>query len=197
MTKRSIAELASSVNTKGAPLTAIPTIYNGVQLRSRMEAQCAYLFDYLGWQWEYEKHSFMLPNGTTYTPDFWIESACLFVECRGYVKPRGERQLEGFARMAEEGHEHPELGVFSFMVIGPKRVSLFNHQREPFVPLPTRHPYAIGNGLICRCGCGWTVQNAEWCPNCQELPHKALMISVDEGKIFCNGMPIDELSGAK
>jgi hypothetical protein len=54
-------------------ITAIPTFYSGAQFKSRMEAQCACLFDKLGWEWEYEPWSLMLPSGLSYTPDFWID----------------------------------------------------------------------------------------------------------------------------
>jgi hypothetical protein len=33
---------------------AIPTVYKGVQMRSRLEARWAAFFDELGWPWEYE-----------------------------------------------------------------------------------------------------------------------------------------------
>lgn len=34
--------------------TAIPTVYRGIQMRSRLEAKWACCFDQLGWTWEYE-----------------------------------------------------------------------------------------------------------------------------------------------
>lgn len=33
---------------------AIPTVYRGIQMRSRLEAKWACVFDSLGWRWEYE-----------------------------------------------------------------------------------------------------------------------------------------------
>ena len=44
---------------------AIPTKYNGLQFRSRLEAQWAAFFDLLGWNWEYEPYDL---DG--YIPDF-------------------------------------------------------------------------------------------------------------------------------
>lgn len=44
---------------------AIPTMYNGVQFRSRLEARWAAFFDLCGWQWEYEPFDL---NG--WIPDF-------------------------------------------------------------------------------------------------------------------------------
>ncbi len=35
-------------------IAAIPTVYRGIQMRSRLESKWAYVFDALGWRWEYE-----------------------------------------------------------------------------------------------------------------------------------------------
>jgi len=35
-------------------ITAIPTTYQGIEFRSRLEAKWAFVFDKLGWSWEYE-----------------------------------------------------------------------------------------------------------------------------------------------
>lgn len=39
---------------KYPPRRGIPTLYNSVQFRSRLEAKWAALFDMCGWRWEYE-----------------------------------------------------------------------------------------------------------------------------------------------
>lgn len=48
-------------------MKAIPTKYDGVQFRSRLEAKWAVFFDLLGWKWQYEPVDF---NG--WIPDFAI-----------------------------------------------------------------------------------------------------------------------------
>lgn len=73
-------------------LQAIPTVYRGIQLRSRLEANVAFFLDELGLAWEYEPISFMLDDGTHYRPDFWIPEQRLWVECRGYTTPEGQWQ---------------------------------------------------------------------------------------------------------
>lgn len=70
---------------------AIPTMYNGVQFRSRLEARWAAFFDLCGWRWEYEPFDL---NG--WIPDFivnpsvsepeWLRTHPWLVE----VKPWGE-----------------------------------------------------------------------------------------------------------
>ncbi len=48
---------------------AIPTVYRGVQFRSRLEARWAAFFDLLGWKWEYEPID--LPG---WIPDFRLDT---------------------------------------------------------------------------------------------------------------------------
>lgn len=59
-----------------------PTIYKGINFRSRLEARWAVLFDNLGWKWEYEPEC----QGA-YIPDFLLHGSDgrrIYVE----VKPR-------------------------------------------------------------------------------------------------------------
>jgi len=49
-------------------VAAIPTHYNSVQFRSRLEARWAAFFDLIGWKWDYEPLDF---HG--WTPDFLIK----------------------------------------------------------------------------------------------------------------------------
>ncbi len=106
--------------TADVPLKAIPTIYNGVQLKSRMEAQCALFFDILKWQWEYEAVNLMLLNGVTYTPDFWLPEFRTVVECRGYESEKGLRQIIGFRHMLQtSGFSGKFKRCNSYLTIGP------------------------------------------------------------------------------
>lgn len=59
---------------------AIPTTYNGIRFRSRLEAKWAAFFDLCDWKWEYEPEDL---NG--YIPDFVLigKKGLLYVE----VKP--------------------------------------------------------------------------------------------------------------
>jgi hypothetical protein len=51
-------------------ITAIPTTYKGIEFRSRLEAKWAFVFDEIGWPWEYEPIDL---NG--YIPDFILTFA--------------------------------------------------------------------------------------------------------------------------
>jgi len=54
---------------EGAVLRARPTIYNGIQMRSRLEARVAAWLDAERIAWEYEPNAFASPAGQ-YLPDF-------------------------------------------------------------------------------------------------------------------------------
>lgn len=61
----------------------IETIYNGYRFRSRLEARWAVFFDTLGiHQYDYEKEGYILPDGTKYLPDFWIQRWDTWVEIK-------------------------------------------------------------------------------------------------------------------
>lgn len=56
-------------NGNVSALRARPTMYNGVQMRSRLEARFAQLLDSVGLPWVYEPMCFAGPEGQ-YLPDF-------------------------------------------------------------------------------------------------------------------------------
>lgn len=85
-------------------IKAIETVYAGYRFRSRLEARWAVFFDFLKWDWQYEKEGFELPSGK-YLPDFWIGTVNMWAE----VKPKPFDQRE--RRLAQE------LAVSSFPVL--------------------------------------------------------------------------------
>jgi hypothetical protein len=78
-------------------IKAHPTMYNGVQYRSRLEARWAAFFDLIEWQHEYEPID--LPG---WSPDFRVVFPCWHSECNGShsllveIKPYFDlKQFEG------------------------------------------------------------------------------------------------------
>lgn len=61
---------------------AIPTLYKGIQYKSRLEARTAIFFDFFGVKHQYEKQKYTLGN-LKYIPDFWLEDYQMFVEVKG------------------------------------------------------------------------------------------------------------------
>ena len=80
-------------------ITPIPTKYNGVEFKSRLEARWAVFFDYLNIHWEYEPEGFKLDNKNNadsyYCPDFLIrtpQGKDMWVE----IKPHNIKQSDKF-----------------------------------------------------------------------------------------------------
>ena len=85
-------------------IAAIPTKWDGVQFRSRLEARFAAFFSSLGWRWEYEPFDL-----TGWIPDFIIRGADqnLLVE----VKPFAS-DLEAFTEKLNKHGIKPVKGEF-------------------------------------------------------------------------------------
>jgi hypothetical protein len=110
---------------------AHPTMYNGVQYRSRLEARWAAFFDLIGWQHEYEPID--LPG---WSPDFRVVFPCGHSECSGShsllveVKPFFSlQQFKGHPCMRYlEGYDNETVPKFSNFE------SFFNHIKETSIP---------------------------------------------------------------
>lgn len=63
-------------------LTPMDTFYDGRFFRSRTEARWALFFNVMGWNYEYEYETFILPSGP-YLPDFYLPDLNVWCE----VKP--------------------------------------------------------------------------------------------------------------
>lgn len=78
--------LASSLLMTTPAFRARPTIYEGIKMRSRLEATWAAHLDELGLTWEYEPVCFACPSGQ-YLPDFRIHdrNRPLYLEVKGVM----------------------------------------------------------------------------------------------------------------
>jgi hypothetical protein len=65
-------------------------------MRSTWEVKFANWLDDNGKKWEYEKHTFKLSDGYTYTPDFLCEG--IFYEVKGYLHKRSKEKIEIFQK---------------------------------------------------------------------------------------------------
>lgn len=79
----------------------IPTVYAGIQFRSRLEARWAAFFDQCGWRWEYEP--FDLPG---WIPDFMLEGR-VAVEVKPFTRP-----AEWFGQWVDIWKAFDESGSF-------------------------------------------------------------------------------------
>jgi hypothetical protein len=92
-------------------LKAIPTLFNGVQYRSRLEADTAMLLDKLRIAHAYEQTSYLLKNGSHFRPDFTLYTGLGILEVRGYLNKKGNKQIFGFCDEVYQGL-HGDLAFF-------------------------------------------------------------------------------------
>lgn len=105
---------------------AIPTVYGGIQFRSRLEARYACLFDKYGIPFEYEPLD--LKN---YIPDFLIElpnGTVLLWECKPAVKVTEFRRPA--RRIAKSGWTGPAIVAGSGLALFGGRPDLMLHATE-------------------------------------------------------------------
>lgn len=73
-------------------IRAIPTIYKGIEFRSRTEARWAVFFDALGVRWLYEEEGFDV-WGRWYVPDFHLIDLDAWWEVKGAKPTKDELEL--------------------------------------------------------------------------------------------------------
>ncbi len=71
-------------------IKAIPTMYKGHQMRSKLEARVAAQLDFQGIAWMYEVEGYDL-DGVWYLPDFWLPDLRCFLEVKGLLDESVEK----------------------------------------------------------------------------------------------------------
>jgi len=74
------------------PKQSIRTVYNGTEFRSKLEADWARVFDYLGVEWVYERRGEYFGD-TFYLPDFWLPKSRQHVEVKAEFEPADCRKI--------------------------------------------------------------------------------------------------------
>ena len=69
------------------------------KFRSSWEANVALYFDLIGEPWEYESKRFVFSD-CTYTPDFYLPRRKQYVEVKGWMSERSNKQVRAFRREA-------------------------------------------------------------------------------------------------
>jgi hypothetical protein len=77
-------------------MIAIPTVYAGVQMRSRMEARFAKWCDDHKLKWLYEPEGY-ISNGQCYLPDFYLPEIRCFVEVKPLIFAQESLKMENMA----------------------------------------------------------------------------------------------------
>lgn len=137
-------------------IKARPTVYNGIKMRSRLEAGFAAWLDSQHFAWEYEPCAFGSQNGQ-YLPDFrlsnvfasWLpEPATVYIE----VKPEGYETAEVILTKPREGELSP-AGLNTLAICGAARIIAQSEPNALFVlarqksPLMWIRDYTTPEGL--------------------------------------------------
>jgi len=77
-------------------IKAIPTVFQGVEFRSRLEARVAATLTGMGCRWEYEPEGFVLDDGTKYLPDFRV--AGCYIEVKPYSRTPDDSKIGKMAQ---------------------------------------------------------------------------------------------------
>lgn len=158
---------------------AIPTIYAGIKMRSRLEARWAAFFDLLGWPWVYEPIDL---NG--YIPDFALRFPAdpLLVEVKPAIRladlwsyasriPHLDEPMEIMVVGATPLADH-EYGVgegFGLGIISQKYHSWGAHDREEATPDRNWWGQAgIGQCLRCKDAGVYSFELGWYCYRCGE-----------------------------
>jgi hypothetical protein len=166
----------------------IPTLYEGIQFRSRLEARWARFFDALEEPWLYEPEAYDLADAGPYLPDFFLPRSRTWLEikpispslaaqqsCRALCEATGDRVVLvdgpiGFWLDTQQGVWHARSGLAWLPSKDPDGaiVALENERYWPCVcPGCRRFAFAFeGNGaLVCgllglKCGAGFEADKA-------------------------------------
>lgn len=83
-------------------IPAIPTTYNGIKFRSKLEAKYAQGFDLLKIPWVYEEVNFKFDDGIMYAPDFYFPDSNQFFEVKGFMENDDYAKIMG---LVYSGHD--------------------------------------------------------------------------------------------
>lgn len=155
---------------------AIPTVYRGVQFRSRLEARWACVFDQLRWRWSYEPIDL-----EGYIPDFVIKAKnCdVLVEVKPFLRVSEPQVTEACNKIKRTSWGYKEAVVVGATIENDglqARVGAFTSQwpvASPVVgyPLGAGHDEIDTSAALTRCTecAAWTFAREDgiWgCHNC-------------------------------
>ena len=140
----------------------IPTTYNGILMRSRLEAAWAAVMDHYEIEWLYEPEAFKLSDGTLYLPDFYLPRANMIFEVKGLMTDVDAHKIimwmKDFNRPAAVGY--PNGSFVACDHIGNKETGYWTFEDEGNVIF--KHEKCGGVSFMAF-GCGGWI-----CPCCNE-----------------------------
>lgn len=164
------------------PGTAIPTEFNGITFRSRLEANVAQFLLDLGLKYEYESRSFLV-NGKHYCPDFYLPDVDRYVEARGYLDENSENVLYLFARQHQ--------GLFVFYSDKAEHLACLDDEifRAPLYVIICDYSHAsIGTLGSCMDGIGRDETSSCWLCSKDGRPHDRTLATLEI--VMRSGVPV-------
>lgn len=155
---------------------SIPTVYNFVRYRSKLEADYARAFDTLRLPFSYEREGHYFGD-VFYFPDFYLPKSRQYVEVKGVFEPNDCRKIQALlANVPARPHTNDDCpdvriiacvpeGHFLGWVRGAYRNRDFsvNADNETFLQKDSRRVELMRCG-VCR---GWWFCDPEWSWRCQ------------------------------
>lgn len=153
---------------------AIPTVYNGIQFRSRLEAKWACFFDLIEWAWEYEPvdldgwiPDFVISH-STYRVPLYVEvkpeigyaenhrTLIKIEQCLGAPKPRELRKPGDRLPSSKEWDDFFANTSFQVMLVGPalQQIQICSN-KPPYYDEIVGFYYALGMTMFPR----WDYRN--------------------------------------
>jgi hypothetical protein len=134
-------------------MKAIPTEYDGIKFRSRLEARYAMFFDEHKIGWEYEVEGIDL-GGRWYLPDFWLPDSRTYLEVKGPLKERTDLVKLAQDQIDSETGGCAEIDHVLFVVSDERgQMTLGNHPTEKVWWGKCRDCLCWGPEVICA---AWT-----------------------------------------
>jgi hypothetical protein len=108
----------TAVQQRQSKRWSIPTVYQGTQFRSKLEAEWAQFFDAYGIPYEYEPRGFVTEIGFA-LPDFWLSRGEQFFEVKGRWTQVEDEKFAALAR---------ELAPIALVLGGPRGIAaVYSH----------------------------------------------------------------------
>lgn len=126
-----------------------PTVYRGIQYRSRWEVLVAKLLLYSGIEFKYEPRRFFLSPKVSYLPDFYIPELQAYIEVKGWLLDKDKVKIAMFqakvtSRFIYLGKEELEV------IFGDSAAKISKLDFDTYVPSSgeiIRFRQAINNSL--------------------------------------------------
>lgn len=150
---------------------SIPTEYEGVLYRSKLEADWRRAFDALGVAVEYERcgHYF---GDVFYLPDFWLPASRQYVEVKGVFEPDDVRKIHALLKhVAPRPNTHPDLCP-DIAIVACEPEGVFRGWVRSSVPVDDWYTFLTKSArrvelfacAVCR---GWWFADPDWSWRCQ------------------------------